>query len=203
MIEGVPKRCKWAWKPPFDFDDLKNRLREARHNSSGEPRELMQAYLGILRTYLVSQECSKPPKHQDLRDLEDLLEPLDMLAYGLADLEGGFARPDLFGTDETAKHTIPNEEAVNKAMAAASIKLAPRGEKKKYAQEAATRLGLTREHIMEFQQNLSRGRIKSKAANDIYDIHLWMARYNGTETETSLWLLSLLKPLVPKRRDLK
>ncbi len=56
---------------------------------------------------------------------------------------------------------------------------------------------------MEFQQNLSRGRIKSRAANDIYDWYLSMARRNSTETKTALWLLSELKPVVTKRRDLE
>ena len=90
-------------------------------------------------------------------------------------------------------------------MAAAAIKLAPRGEKKKYAEEAARRLGVKRNHIMEFQQNLSRGRIKSKAANDIYDWNVWMANrpYSGEKTEIALWLLSQLEPLVTKRRDLE
>ncbi len=204
-MEGVPKRYKWAWSSPQDFDDLKDRLREARDNSSGEPRELMYAYLRILRTYLSIQETSKPPKEQDLVDLEALLEPLDKLAYGLADLDEGFARPDLFEPNRTAKRTIPTEEAVNKAMAAAAIKLAPRGEKEKYAEEAARRLGVKRNHIMEFQQNLSRGRIKSKAANEIYDWNLWMANrpYSGEKTEIALWLLSQLEPLVTKRRDLE
>jgi hypothetical protein len=187
----------------LDFDDLKDRLREARDNSSGEPRELMHTYLGILRIYLIAQEASKPPEHQNLPDLEDLLEPLDKLAYGLTDLDEGLARLDLFEPDRTAKHSIPVEDAVNKATAAAAIKLAPRGEKGKYAEEAAKRLRVKRDHIMEFQQNLSRGRIKSRAANDIYDWYLWMARRNSTETKTALWLLSQLKPVVTKRRDLE
>ena len=68
-----------------------------------------------------------------MADLEDLLEPLEMLRTGLEDLDQGLARLDLFEPDGTVKHTIPIEEAVNKAMAAASIKLAPRENKGKYA----------------------------------------------------------------------
>lgn len=202
-MEGVPKRSRWAWVSPFDFDGLKDRLRKARDNSTGEPRELMHAYLGILRGYLIAQEASKPPEHQDLPDLDDLLEPLDKLYNGLADLDEGLSRLDLFEPDRTAKHSIPVEDAVNKATAAAAIKLAPRGEKGKYAEEAAKRLRVKRDHIMEFQQNLSRGRIKSRAANDIYDWYLSMARRNSTETKTALFLLSQLKPVVTKRRDLE
>lgn len=204
-MEGVPKRSKWMATTPFDFDGLISRLREARHNFSGEPRELMRASLSILRTYLVCQECTKPPKDQNLPDLEDLLEPLDKLYYGLADLDGGFARPDLFQSNRTAKPTIATEVAVNKGIAAAAIKLAPRGEKEKYAKEAARRLGVTTNHIIEFQQNLSGGRIKSKAANDIYDWHMWVASRPDSPdtTEIALCLLSQLKPLVIKRRALE
>jgi hypothetical protein len=203
-MEGVPKRTKWACSATrLDFDGLKDRLRKARDKFSGEPRELMQAYLQILRTYLELQEMSKPPKHQDLADLEDLLEPLEMLRIGLADLDQGLARLDLFEPDGTVKHTIPIEDAVNKAMAAAAIKLAPRGNKEKYAEEAARRLRVKRNHIKEFQQNLSRGRIKSQMANDIYDWCLFLAKQNTTETETALWLLSELKPVATKRRDLE
>jgi hypothetical protein len=135
--------------------------------------------------------------------LEDLLEPLDKLAYGLTDLDEGLARLDLFEPDRTAKHSIPVEDAVNKATAAAAIKLAPRGEKGKYAEEAAKRLRVKRDHIMEFQQNLSRGRIKSYMANDIYDWCLWLAKQNTTEPKTALRLLAQLKPVVTKRRDLE
>ncbi len=90
-------------------------------------------------------------------------------------------------------------------MAAAAIKLAPRGEKGKYAEEAARRLRVKRNHIKEFQQNLSRGRIKSQMANDIYDWCLFLGKQNTntTQTETALWLLSQLKPVFTKRRDLE
>jgi len=204
-MEGVPKRSKWSATTPFDFDDLKNRLREAQDNSSGEPRNLMRAYLDILWTYLLVQDMSKPSEDQDVPDMENLLKPLQNLYCGLMDLDQGFVRLDLFEPDRAAKHSIPVEDAVNKAKAAAAIKLAPRGEKAKYAEEAARRLGVNKIHLMEFQQNLSRGRIKSKAANDTYDWYVWMANQpcSGEKTGTALWLLSELEPLVTKRRHVE
>lgn len=200
----VPKRPKWVCSPVReDFDDLKNRLRKARVKFSREPREMMQAYLWFLYWYFVFQEMSKPVEDQDLPDLDDLLEPLEQLRTALDDLDHGLARLDLFEPNKSVTHTIPIDVAVNKAMAAAAIKLAPRGEKEKYAEEAARRLGVKKEHLMNFQQNLSRGLIKSHTANLIYEESLWLAKQTSSGPRPALRLLAELKPIASKRRDLE
>ena len=198
----VPKRPAWVYSG-FDFslEVLKNYLIEAQSHYPERPRELMRAYLENIRHYLVWQEISKHPQDQNLADWEDLLEPLDRLINGLTDLQGGFRRDDLFEPTSSVAHTIPIEEATNKAMAAAAITLAPRGEKTAFVKEAANRLGVKDSTVMNFRENLSRGRIKSAAAVDTYNFHIQMARRLGTDRETALWLLSLLKP-VTKRSDL-
>ncbi len=203
----VPKRHA-SFYSEFDFslEVLKHYLIEAQSHCSERPRELMQAYLQFIRAYLLWQANSKDPqdedlKEQNMRDWEDLLKPIDRLSNGLVDLQNGFRRDDLFEPNSSVQHTIPIEEATNKAMAAAAITLAPRGEKTAFVKEAANRLGVKDSTVMNFRENLSRGRIKSAAAVDTYNFHIQMARGFNNEHATALWLLSLLKP-VTKRSDL-
>ena len=187
LIQKPGQTIRWYLTADFSEEDLVRCLEAANRQLTEDPHAALLNALISIRTYLI---CQGVP--------EDKLTTLDKLGCAFKDLAGGL-HPEILMPmiTEPGGRTIPVERASGMALASAIITLAGRGRMPEYGQKAAKRLRVREKELRGFRRNLIAGRIKSTAANAIYDFHVDMHINHNQEFRLKVAniLLDNLRPI--------
>ena len=174
----------WVAVGNLDLTEVRKFLGVARGLMKTDPQSAMKKTLVLVSDYLECQGIEP-----------ELLGPLQVLAIGLGDLQIG-NQPDFLKPNRDGPRLKSIPDAAQKAIAAAAITLASRGDfRREVTLKGAKRLGVKEAVLINFRKALMARRIKSPTANHVYD---WCIG-NCPEDEDRRIVINYLLSLIDKQ----